>query len=179
MIEQAKRIRPEKLSIAAETAARLDNADYVFLLGFTRLKVSKLEDLRRQLHACDARFLVVKNSTVRRLAADRGWKDVDQVLAGPNGIVAGRGDVAQTAKILRKFTADLEGTAVRGGLFEGQSLTAQDVEALATLPSRERLYGMLVGTLAAPMVQLAGVLQQKLASLVYVLKAVQDKKQQQ
>ena len=50
---------------------------------------------------------------------------------------------------------------------------------IADLPSREQLYGMLVGTLAAPMSGLVRALNQKLASIVYVLKAVQEKKEQE
>ena len=64
------------------------------------------------------------------------------------------------------------------GTLSGKTISADDVQALADMPSREVLYGMLVSTLAAPMTQLAGVFQQKLSSIVYVLKAAQEKQEQ-
>ena len=59
---------------------------------------------------------------------------------------------------------------------DGAVLQAADVEALATLPPKKVMQGVLVGTIAAPMSNLVGVMNQKLASLVYVLKAAADKK---
>jgi len=55
-------------------------------------------------------------------------------------------------------------------------LTAVDVEAMSQIPPREVLLGRLVGTIAAPMSQLVGVMRQKVLSLLYVLKAVEEKK---
>jgi ribosomal protein L10 len=55
-------------------------------------------------------------------------------------------------------------------------LAATDVLALAKMPTKQVLQASLVGTLAAPMTGVVGVLNQKLASLLYVLKAIQDKK---
>ena len=59
---------------------------------------------------------------------------------------------------------------------DGTVISADQVDVLATLPSKKVMQGMLVGTLAAPMSNLVGVMSQKLASLVYVLKAAADKK---
>ena len=66
-----------------------------------------------------------------------------------------------------------------GGFVEGKAVSAQDVVALAKLPSKDVLRAMLLGTLQAPCTQLVGVMNQKVASLVYVLSAVKDKKEQE
>ena len=66
---------------------------------------------------------------------------------------------------------------IKRGLFDGRVLSPADVDTLINLPSRPVLLSMLVGTVAAPMTQLAGVFKQKVASLVYVIKAVQEKKE--
>ena len=65
---------------------------------------------------------------------------------------------------------------IKGGLMGTQVVSSTEIDALADLPSREVLLGRLLGTLAAPMTQLVGVLNQKVLSLLYVLKAIEDKK---
>ena len=91
-------------------------------------------------------------------------------------LVFGAGDVAGAAKVLREFTKANKVPVVKLGHLDGVVLSAANVETLATLPSKKVMQGMLVGTIAAPMSNLVGVMSQKLASLVYVLKAVADKK---
>ena len=90
----------------------------------------------------------------------------------------GKGDVAQTAKVLKDFIKENEKPVIRLGAMQGVALTAAEIVQIATLPSREQLLSQLVGVLAAPMSQLVGVLNQKVATIVYVLKAIEDKKQQ-
>ena len=86
------------------------------------------------------------------------------------------GDVTVVAKLLTKFIKDNERPALKGGRFGTEALSATDIEDMATIPSREVLLGKLVGTIAAPLSQVVGVLNQKVSSLLYVLKAVEEKK---
>ena len=92
--------------------------------------------------------------------------------------IFGNGDVVIAAKILKDFIKENELPVIKVGTMQGVILSRADIEQLASLPSRETLLAQFVGVLAAPMTQLVGVLQQKVASLVYVLKAAQEKKQQ-
>jgi len=66
---------------------------------------------------------------------------------------------------------------IRRGVFEGRLLSREDIDALVKLPGRPVLYAMVLGTMAAPMTQLVGVMVQKVSSLLYVLKAAQEKKE--
>ena len=93
-----------------------------------------------------------------------------------DAVVTGR-DVTQAAKVLKKFTGEnKDQPAVKGGVLGNAPLVKEDIDNLASLPGREVLIAQLVGTLAAPMSRLAGVMQQKVATLVYVLRAVEEKK---
>jgi len=83
------------------------------------------------------------------------------------------------AKVIKKFTAVNQKPLIKGGLVEGKAVSADDVVELAKLPSKDVLRAMLLGTLQAPCSQLVGVMNQKVASLVYVLSAVKDKKEQE
>ena len=91
-------------------------------------------------------------------------------------MIIGTGDVSLVAKTLRTFAKTNPNANIKGGWFSDKVLSVEDVTDIAEIPSREVLYAMVVGTLAAPMSQVVGVMNQKLCSLLYVLQAAADKK---
>jgi large subunit ribosomal protein L10 len=169
-------MRPEKNSILQEITQRVQSADYVFVLNYGGLKVAELTELRRALAPLRAKAQVVKNSYLNRVANQLGWESVAPFLSGPTALVTGRGDAAEVAKELMKFVKVHGKAAIKGVCLDGKALGLADVDALSKLPPREVMLGLFVGTLAAPMMQLVGVFNQKVLSLLYVLKAVEEKK---
>ena len=170
-------MRPEKQAIAREIKEQLSGATFAILTDFTSMDTAKTAALRKKLRETDARFQVVPNRLFRAVAKDLGYVGIEAGLKGPTALVFGAGDVAATAKTLREFIkGNNKIPVVKLGHMDGPTLTAADVEVLATLPSKKTMQGMLVGTIAAPMSNLVGVMSQKLASLVYVLKAAAEKK---
>jgi large subunit ribosomal protein L10 len=171
-------MRPEKEAILSEITTRLKAADYAFVLNYGGLRVSELTDLRKTLLPYKARAMVVKNTYLGRAASNLGWEDVSKILTGPTAMVTGTGDVTEMAKALVKFVKAHEKAAIKGACLDGKALSSADVDVLTKIPPREVMLAMFVGTLAAPMTQLVGVFNQKLLSLLYVLKAVEEKKNQ-
>jgi large subunit ribosomal protein L10 len=169
-------MRPEKQSIIEELRGKVDDSVFVIVADFQGLSVGKTEVLRQRLAKADARIQVVKNRILGHIAKDSGLGAMRDHLTGPSAMVYGKGDVTQAAKILKEFIKENERPVIKVGALEGAVLTAADVEQLASLPARETLLGMMVGTIAAPMSQLVGVFQQKVSSLLYVLQAAADKK---
>ena len=170
-------MRPEKEAIVREIKEQLAGASFAILTDFTRMDTAKTASLRRKLRETGARFQVVPNRLFRVVAKELDYAGIEAGLKGPTALVYGAGDVAATAKALREFIkGNNKIPVVKLGQLEGAALTVADIEALATLPPKKVLQGMLVGTIAAPMSNLVGVMSQKLASLVYVLKAAADKK---
>ena len=170
-------MRPEKLAIVREIKEQLAGASYAILTDFTRMDTIKTAALRRKLRESGARFQVVPNRLLRVAAKELNYADLAAALVGPTALVYGVGDVAATAKALREFIkANDKVPVVKLGHMDGAVLQPADIEALAMMPPKKVLQGMLVGTIAAPMSGLVGVLSQKLASLIYVLKAAADKK---
>jgi large subunit ribosomal protein L10 len=170
-------MRLEKQSIINDLRARMQQAQFVILADYKGLDVAAMSDLRNRLRGAEAEIHVVQNSLVRLVAKDLGQAGLEPGLTGPSAMISGRGDVARAAKVLRDFIKEKEKPTVKIGALQGAILSAKDVGTLADLPSREQLYGQLAGTLAAPMQRLVGVLNQKLASVVYVLKAYQEQKE--
>ena len=171
-------MRPEKQSIAEELKTKISGSSFVILADYKGLNVAKITELRRRLRGTQAQLQVVKNRVFAHVAKELGYKGLDQAQSGPAAMVFGKGDVVQAAKVLKDFIKENEKPVIKMGALDGAPLTAADIKDLAGLPSREQLLSQLVGLLAAPMQQLVSVLDQKVASVVYVLKAIEDKKQQ-
>lgn len=170
-------MRPEKEAIVREIKEQLSGATFAILTDFTTMNTMKTAALRRKLRETNAHFQVVPNRLFRVVAKELNYTGIEAGLVGPTAIVYGAGDVAATAKALREFIkGNNKVPVVKLGHLDGAVLTAAQVEVLATLPPKKVLQGMLVGTIAAPMANLVGVMSQKLASLLYVLKAAADKK---
>ena len=170
-------MRLEKKAIVNELRASLEGAAFVILTDYRGLKVRQGEELRRRLAKLGVRFNVVKNSFLKLALSEDRRAQVADVLTSPTAIIVGSGDVVETAKVLAGFQQDQRVVTIKRGLLDGRVLSPADVDTLVKLPARPVLLSMLVGTIAAPMTQLAGVFKQKVASLVYVIKAVQEKKE--
>ena len=169
-------MRPEKESIVAELKETVSESVFVIIADYQGLTVDKTDELRNRLNTAEARIQVVKNRVLGHVAEDAGLGAIRDQLSGPSAMVFGKGDVSQAAKILKEFVKEHEKPVVKVGALEGVVLSAAEVEELASLPSREALLSMVVGTIAAPMSQTVGVFQQKVSSLLYVLQAAADKK---
>ena len=169
-------MRPEKNSILQEITTRLQAAEYAFVLNYGGLNVAALTELRRTVKPFGARAQVVKNTYLGRAAQQLGWENIDPFLKGPTAVITGKGDASEVAKALVKFLKAHDKAVIKGACLDGKALGASDVDALTKVPPREVMLGLFVGTLAAPMTQLVGVFNQKVLSLLYVLKAVEDKK---
>ncbi len=169
-------MRPEKIAILDEVREKVGGAEFVFLVSYGGLTVAALSDLRAVLRAKGARLQVMKNTIIRLALPDGVAAGLERALTGPTAMVYGRGDASEIAKALKGFIATHDRVSMKGGCLNTQVLTREDVIAIASLPSREVLLGQFVGTVAAPMTQLVGVMGAKLRSLLYVLRAVEEKK---
>jgi len=168
-------MRPEKQSILGELTSQVNDSTFVFVAEYRGMKVEQFSDLRRKLGKTGARMQVVKNRFLRLITKDKGWQDLDVSLKGQSAIVTGS-DPVQAAKAIKQFSTTCGMPVVKAGVMGNVILTSSQIDALADLPPREVLLAQLVGTVAAPLTRLVGVLKQKVSSIVYVLKAVEDKK---
>lgn len=169
-------MRPEKQAIVEEIKNQVSEATYVIFTDYTRMDTTRTAALRKKLREGGARFQVVPNRLFAVVAKELNFEGLEEALRGPTAIVFGSEDVAGTAKTLKEFIRTEKVPVIKMGQMDGRPLSAEQVDVLATLPSKKVMQGILVGTIAAPMSNLVGVMSQKLASLVYVLKAAADKK---
>ena len=175
MKPESKGVRPEKQSMAAELNERVSGALYMILADYTGMDMPQTTELKNNLRDREAQFSVVNNRMLKRALDGEGA----DLLKGQTAMIYGTGDVVEVAKVIKKFTAENQKPVIKGGYLEGKAISGTEVVELARLPAKEVLQAMLLGTLQAPCTQLAGVLNQKVASLVYVLDAVKAKKEEE
>ncbi len=176
MTTDTKKIRPEKQAMYDEVREQAAGALFMLLADYKGMTMPETDAFKKQLREADAQVKVVKNRMLNRVRREMGVEAGE--VTGPTAMIVGSGDVVAVAKILKKFSTETEKPVVKGGLLEGAVLSPDDVVQLARLPGKQELQGKLVGTLAAPMTQLVGVMTQKVSSLLYVLNAVREKKEQ-
>jgi large subunit ribosomal protein L10 len=169
-------MRPEKESMVREIRDDLKKAKYMILADYRGLKAEQMTALRSQMRGGKAGLKVVKNSLLGNAARELGYEDMGKILGGPTAMITGDGDIKVVAKALKTYIEENKLPILKGGILDGKVITAAMVEEMASLPAREILLGMMVGTVAAPMSRLVGAMNQKLASLLYVLKAIEEKK---
>ena len=168
--------RPEKVAVVDEVRERLAAADGAVLTEYRGLTVAELAALRNGIGAAGGDYKIYKNTLVRLAVADSPQSGLTDLLIGPTAIAFVHGDVSAVAKALRDFSRDNPSLVIKGGMMEGGLLSAAEVNALAALPSRDVLMSQFAGALAAPMQQLAGLLQALPRNLAYGLAALADQR---
>src|SRR3954451_16025356 len=167
--------RAEKVAVVDEVREKFSAAGAAVLTEYRGLNVSAISQLRRQLREAGGDYKIYKNTLVRFAAHDLGL-EIDELLTGPTAIAFVDGDAAAVAKALRDYGRTNPALVVKGGLLGTNPLSADQIRALAELPSREVLLSQLAGAMAAPMQQFAGLLQALPRNFAYGLKALLDER---
>ena len=131
----------------------------------------------QRLREADASFRVVKNSLTERAADQAGAEQLRPLLPGPTALTFVRGDAAAAAKAVADLARTTQLLAFKGGVMDGAALSSADVAAISRLPSRDVLYGQLVGLVATPITQLARTLNALVGGLAIGLSGVLAKKE--
>jgi large subunit ribosomal protein L10 len=168
--------RDQKAAVIDEVAAEISGADAVFAVDYRGISVPQAAELRGRLRDADARFRVVKNTLTLRAADKAGAEALKDFLEGPTAMTFVRGDAAAAAKALSDFRRASGGTLLefKGGWMNGAPLDTAQLEAIARLPSRDVLYGRLVGMVASPLTGLATSLNGLIGGLARQLQQIAD-----
>ncbi len=172
--------RPEKVAVVEEVRERLDTTSAALLTEYRGLDVAAIGELRRALRQVGGEYKIYKNTLVRFAARDLGL-ELEDLLLGPTAIAfitekpdGSPGDAVDVARALRDFARTNPSLIVKGGVLGTKPLSADEAKALAEVEPREVLLAKLAGALAAPMVQLAGLLEALPRNFAYGLKALID-----
>lgn len=139
------------------------------------LKVKELQQLRRSLSSKGAEIHVIKNTLFRLAAGEEAAMFPDELHNGPTAIAFVFQNESEVAKVLFDFEKQTKTLSVKGGYFGGQVFDAKRVEALSKLPPRDVLIAQVIGTIAAPLTNLVGVIEALYADPIRTIGAVSDK----
>ncbi len=142
------------------------------LTDYRGLSTAEITDLRRTLKKSEVDYKVVKN-TLARLAAERvGKNELVSLFEGPVAIAFGYGDITEPAKVLAGYISTSKASlSIKGGFLSDRMLNSDDVEILATLPSREILLARVLAGMQSPIVTLIGSLVAPMRGVIGVLQA--------
>jgi large subunit ribosomal protein L10 len=169
--------REQKSVAIAEIATQIDESEAIFAVDYRGITVAQVAELRAKLREADASFKVVKNSLTERAADQVGAEDLKGYLAGPTALTFVRGDAAMAAKAVADFARATQLLPFKGGVMGGAPLDVDQIRSLSRLPSREVLYGQLVGVVASPIGGLVRSLGGLLGGLAVALGQVREKKE--
>src|SRR5881392_1428303 len=167
--------KEQKAAAVAEIAQNIQESDAVFAVDYRGISVPQAAELRAKLRAADTRFRVVKNTLTERAADQAGADVLKPLLEGPTAFAFVRGDAAAAAKAIADYARATDLLPFKGGLMDGNALTPDEIRAISRLPSRQVLYGQLVGVIAHPISGLARMLNQLVGGLAIALGQIQEK----
>jgi large subunit ribosomal protein L10 len=166
--------RPDKAAAVAEVADKFRESSAAVLTEYRGLTVAQLKELRRSLSG-NATYAVVKNTLTAIAAKEAGIESLDADLKGPSAIAFVTGDPVATAKGLRDFAKANPALVIKGGVLDGNALTAAEITQLADLESREVLLAKAAGAMKAKLYQAAYVFTAKPAEAARVIDALRQK----
>lgn len=168
--------RSEKASNIEQIRSRAAEASFVVVTDFQGMSVEELTRLRVALREAGGEYYVVKNTLARIALSDTAHASIADAFKENCAIALGFDDPVAVAKATVDFAKESKLFKVRHGSLDGKALTAQQVDELSKMPSREQLLGQVLGTMNAVPTSLVSLMANMIRPLLYVLKDLEAKK---
>lgn len=165
-----------KVQTVAELTEKFQSSTAIFLTEYRGLTVAQLKELRRSISA-DATYAVAKNTLIEIAAKNAGVTAFDGQLFGPTALAFVSGDGVTVAKALRDFAKANPQLVVKTGLFDGAALSADEVQKLADLETRDVLLAKAAGMFKASLYKAAYTFNAPLAQAVRTVDALRAKQE--
>jgi len=169
--------REQKAAVIDEITVQIQESQAVFAVDYRGITVTQAAELRGKLREADASLRVVKNTLTERAADNAGAEALKSMLAGPTALTFVRGDAATAAKAVADYARITKLLPFKGGIMDGQTLVAEQVTAIARLPSRDVLNAQFVNIVASPLTGLVTSLSNLISGLARQLSQVAEKKE--
>src|SRR5512143_1002297 len=150
--------RAKKKELVEKLTGELQNVSSVIVSTYRKQTVAQDYELRKALRSTGAKYRVVKNTLVERASKGTKVEEGLKNLAGVTSIAYTEGDPVALAKALAKYAKDNPEFTFKTGVVEGRVVTIKEIQALATMPSKEEIYSKLLFLLNAPAQRLATVM---------------------
>ncbi len=163
-------LQQKELSVGS-LQERFTNAQLSILINFDRCTCEELTKLRRELDKSGSKMAIVKNTLAKRALSGTSAEGIGQHFKGQTAVIWSAEDPVHPAKVVNDFVKTKENVEIKAGALDGQVLSANDVKALASLPSREQLLGQLLALINAPATRLLQTMNAPATQVVRLLGA--------
>src|SRR5213594_4155625 len=136
--------KAKKFEQVEELGKELKSVSSVIVATYSKLTVAQDYELRKTLRTSGAKYRVIKNTLAERAAKGTKVEEVLKGLAGVTSIAYTQGDPVALAKALAKYAKDNPEFTFKAGVVEGRVVSTKEIEALATMPSKEEIYSKLL-----------------------------------
>jgi large subunit ribosomal protein L10 len=150
--------RARKTEQVEKLGKELQNVSSLIVTTYSKLTVAQDYELRKTLRSSGAKYLVVKNTLAERAAKGTKVEEVLKDLSGVTSIAYTSGDPVALAKALSKYAKDNPEFSFKSGVVEGRVISINQIQALATMPSKEEIYSKLLFLINAPAQRLVTVM---------------------
>src|SRR5437773_1163040 len=150
--------RAKKQEQVEKLGTELKKVSSVIVATYSKLTVAQDYELRKTLRSSGAKYRVVKNTLAERAAKGTKVEEVLKGLSGVTSIAYTEGDPVSLAKALSKYAKDNPEFSFKAGVVEGRVITIKEIDALATMPSKEEIYSKLLFLINAPAQRLVTVM---------------------
>ena len=171
----AREPRAGKASVVKDVRERFDEAEAVLVTEYRGLDVTQMTELRNALRDAEAIYKIYKNTLVRRALEEGFPQSFVDMLVGPTALAFADKNPGAAAKALKQFAAVNDALIIKGGLLNGEVLDEAQVRQLADLPSRDELLTSLAAGLAAPLQQMASMMNNLLSEMANLLQSLADR----
>ena len=169
---------PEKIAAVAEIKERIESSEITIMTQYVGINVEQVTELRKRLRDADIGYKVYKNNLAKRALDALDLGDAAVHMQGPTAWTFAQ-DPVSPAKIINGFSKEVSFISMSGGILDGKIISKEQLEALASLPSKEQLIAQVVGTIAAPLRNFVGVLSAVPRNLVNVLDQIKKQKEEE
>jgi len=169
--------RDEKAGKVRELNETFSKAKFAVVADYRGLKVTELEKLRGELRQNNANIQVAKNTLLKLAVEGTEYEGLSESFTGTTAIAFSYDEPVGPAKVLADFAKEFEALEIRTAIMDGKVLSADDVAALAKLPSKDQLLGQLCGVLVAVPTGFVRALNGVSSNLVYALQAIKEQKE--
>jgi large subunit ribosomal protein L10 len=168
--------KTEKTEMIESLSGDLAKSSNAILFAFAGLKVPEVTELRRQVRGTQSKYLVVKNSLALLATKGTALEAVAAHFTGATAVAYNRSNPVPLAKVLTAFAKANPNLVFKAAVIEGQAVAAEEIKAIAELPSREELVSKLLFVMQSPMRRLVTVLNGPVRNLAGVMSQIADQK---
>ena len=167
--------KSEKSALVEDLSNSFGRASIALVSEYRGMTAAESTEMRKRLRAVRGEMRIAKNTLVRHAIKGTKFEALDSNLGGQVGLILSYEDPVVLAKTFTSFGPLGEKLKLRGAVLDGKALTPAEVEALSKLPSREVIFGQLLGLLNAPATQLVRLLNEPGSYLARVIDAIGKK----